>query len=316
MSKDINFADANNKHTLTSGLSYYSQTYDFKDSKKWALEWISKNLPSEFDRLKDAKETAFSNRGFVCRMIKMGFKASDEQVQSLNKFFSGIVTNQPAKEENDSQPKRKPQDKVNMVIFQLEDIIDQILSDSEPSQIKVGEDKAQLVQAQAWIEKQIIETHEQIAKQQAILAQLENAYTQCGGVKDKAVTKPKPKGKTESITAEKAAAAKSMKYKKRDDELGMESLSPARIVGAAEVLVYNTKYRTLSRYVAEKGLALSVSHSSIRGFDPKLSTSKTVRKPLEFFKVGDIWKAFDLVKTTNRSVNAHISDQCLIVSVK
>ena len=37
MTKEINFKDPNRTDTLASGLNHYSQSFDFKDSKKWAL---------------------------------------------------------------------------------------------------------------------------------------------------------------------------------------------------------------------------------------------------------------------------------------
>lgn len=314
--KDLIFTN-DDQITLVAGLNHYSQSSDFKDSKKWALEWIKQHIPDEFERLQDAKEHLFSNRGFVCRMIERGFKVSDDQRQALVKFFKNIVTNKTTKNEITEMPKRLPAERVNEVIFQLEDIIDQILADEEPNQLKLPVDKAQLTAAQSWIEQQMVDAQEMVAKHQAILDQLENAYTRCGGVKDKIVSQAKSsKVKKSDLTAEKAAAAKSMKYQKKDDELKIESLSPARIVGAKEVMVFNTKYRTLTHYVAEEGKTLKVSHSSIRNADAKTSVSKKIRKPDEFFSSKDIWKAYGLVKTTAQAAKSLVSECCLIVAVK
>ena len=182
--KEISFKDGQN--TLISGLNFYSKNFSFFFFLQFALEWIQQHLPDEFDRLKDAKEHLFSNRGFVCRMIKNGLEVSEQQKLDLNKFFMNINTSKVVDEEPKEQtPKRKPVEKVNEVIFQMEDVLDAILSDREPKPVTVPIDKGQLVEAQGWLEKQIVEAQEQVAKQQAILDQLVAAYERCGGIKEK-----------------------------------------------------------------------------------------------------------------------------------
>ncbi len=320
MSKEINFKDPGCIDTLASGLNYYSQNFDFKDSKKWALEWIKTHLPDEYDRLKDEKEHKFSNRGFVCRMWKNGLILSDQQKHDLAKFFLNMPTTVPEVEERVSvAPKRKHIEKVNTVIFQMEDVVDAILSDAEPKPVTVPLDKTQLAEAQAWLEKEIVEAQEQVEKQKAILEQLTSVYERCGGIRSK-IAPPKPKAKTKetasTLNADKAKAIKTVTYQKKDDELGIESLSPARLVGAKVAVLYNTKYRTLLRFVSKPGETLAISGSSIRNHDEEKSTSKKVRKPVEFFAVEDRCKAFDLLKTTERKATTHISGDMLIIETK
>lgn len=320
MSKEINFKDPGCTDTLASGLNYYSQHFDFKDSKKWSLEWIKVHFPDEvYDRLKDEKDHKFSNRGFVCRMMKNGLDLSDQQKRDLAKFFLNLPVSVPEVEERDTAvPKRKPVDKVNTVIFQMEDVVDAILSDGEPKPVEVPVDKAQLAEAQAWLEKQIVEAQEQMEKQKAILEQLTSVYERCGGIRSK-IAPPKPKAKpketTATLNADKAKAVKTMTYQKKDEELGIESLSPARLVGAKAAILYNTKYRTLLRFVAKPGETLVVSGSSIRNHDEEKSTSRKIRKPKEFFAVKDIFNAYDLLKTTERKATTHVNHETMIVAI-
>lgn len=323
MSKEINFKDPGCTDTLASGLNYYSQHFDFKDSKKWALEWLKNHLPDEYDRLKDEKEHKFSNRGFVCRMCKNGLVLSDQQKHDLTKFFLNMPTTVSEVVERDTSPspKRKPAEVVNPVIFQMEDVVDAILSDKEPKPVEIPIDKSKLNEAQAWLEKEIIDAQEQVEKQKAILEQLTSVYERCGGIKSK-LAAPKPKAKpkvketTAAINADKAKAIKTLNYKKKDEETGIESLSPARLVGAKEALIYNTKYRTVVHFVAKPGEGLAVSGSSIRNHDDAKSTSKTVRKPKDFFAVSDRWKAFDLLKTAERKASTFVSSEMMIIEVR
>lgn len=322
MIKDIDFKDTGCTDTLASGLNYYSQYNDYKDSKKWALDWLKVHLPDEYDRLKDEKEHKFSNRGFVCRMMKNGLVLSEQQKQNLAKFFINMTTTVPEIEEQDTAaPKRKPVEKVNTVIFQMENVVDDILTDSEPKPVTVPVDKAQLAEAQAWLEKEIIEAQEQVEKHKTILEHLTSVYERCGGIKSKlSPSKPKAKAKAKetvaTINVDKAKAVKTMTYQKKDAELGIESLSPARLVGAKAAILYNTKYRTLLRFVAKPGESLVVSGSSIRNHDEEKSTSKKVRKPAEFFAEKDRWTAYALLKTTERKATTHVSSETMIIETQ
>lgn len=316
MKNDINFNDPNCTHTLASGLSHYSNEFGFEHSKKWALDWIKDAMPAEYERLKNAKDTLFSNRGFVCRMIKNGLKVSPEQTLKLVEFFRGINTDPKPVEKAEEPRNKKAVSQVNQIIFQLEDVVDAILSDGEPSTVTVPVDPKQIKEAQAWIEKEAIEAAEQISKHQAILAQLESVYERCGGIKSKLV-KPaaKPAAKAKPDHADKAKAVKTMTYQKEDTELKVTSLSPAKLVGAKKALLYNTKHRTVCVYAAKPGQTLSVSGSSIRGADESKSYSKVVRKPAEFFAVANRMAAAELLNSKPRNVGMHVSDTMLIVEV-
>lgn len=320
MIKEIDFTDVNCKHTLVTALTFYGDNFDFKKSKEWALVWVKENMPDEYDSLKSVSETSFSNRGFVCRMMKNGLTLTSDQYTSLVNFFKGLAVKNPVVESDDPLPVKsvRKASKVNTVIFQLEDVIDAILSDSDIPQINISTEKSILDESMEWIEAQIIEAHEQMLKQEAIIKQLESAHLRCGGVKESILKTRKPvvKDTKSDITTDKASAAKTMKYMKKDDTLGLVSMSPAKLVGAKEALLYNVKRRQVIRYVAEAGLTLTVSHSSVRNIDPNKSTCKIIRKPNEFFAISNLWQAYELIKTTPRSPGTHVSEDVIIIDVK
>lgn len=316
--KDINFNDVNCSHNLASGLAQYSANCSYEDSKRWSLDWIKTVIPEEYDRLKGAKDAAFSNRGFVCRMEANGLKITIEQRQALVKFFKAINTTPKADEKDNEVPKaKKVAVAVNQIIYQLEDVVDDILSDKEPNAIAIPADKKQVASALAWIEKEIIETTEQVNKHTAILDQLEAAYVRLGGIKDH-LTKPRAAAKKtpeKSLNITKAKAIKSMNYLKEFPELGLVSLSPAKLVGAKKALLYNTKLRVACLYVAKPDQTLTVSGSSIRGADEATSYAKILRKPADFFAVADKIKAIQLLNSKPRKLRMLVSDAMMIIAV-
>jgi len=80
----------------------------------------------------------------------------------------------------------------------------------------------------------------------------------------------------------KAKQVAKMKYQKENVALKLRSTSPTDIIDAKVVWIYNTKTRKLGQYHAsmmDGGMA--VKGTTIIGFDPQKSISKTLRKPKE-----------------------------------
>lgn len=74
-------------------------------------------------------------------------------------------------------------------------------------------------------------------------------------------------------------AASKVSYKGEDAALGIRSIDPTNLVGAAAAVVFNTKTRHCEVYIAKSGLTLSVQGAKITNFDEKTSIGKTMRKP-------------------------------------
>jgi hypothetical protein len=70
-----------------------------------------------------------------------------------------------------------------------------------------------------------------------------------------------------------------VKYKQEDTTFKIKSIKPTDIVGANQVWLFNTKYRTLSVINAMSHSGLSVKGTTIGSFDEKTSITKKLRKP-------------------------------------
>ena len=111
-----------------------------------------------------------------------------------------------------------------------------------------------------------------------------------------------------------------LKYAKEFAELGLTSIAPKDIVGAATLWVYNTKTRKLGVYHASTiDQQLTVKGSTIVGWDPKTSIAKTLRKPAEQIKAfKDSGKVqlrtfLDKIKATEVKLNGRINDQVILL---
>ena len=101
----------------------------------------------------------------------------------------------------------------------------------------------------------------------------------------------------------------------------MVSVSPADILGAGELWVYNTKTRKLGKYVAAEFNTLSVKGTSIVGFDENKSIQKTIRKPeeklKEFKAAGKIAlrKFLDDINATDTKLNGRTNEDTILLKV-
>jgi len=78
---------------------------------------------------------------------------------------------------------------------------------------------------------------------------------------------------------------KHFQYQKESNEYKLQSCDPATIIGAQELWVFNTKYKTLGVYRARGPAGLSVKRTSIDGYDSDSSLIKRVgRRPEEYTK--------------------------------
>lgn len=304
-------------------LDEYRQQYTSEDSKRWSLDWLKVNIPEEYDRLKNAKETLFSNRGFFCKLIDTGFNATDKQISALKDYFKSIDLNRKSLTEVDDTVKKYPQrkvDKISRIIYQLEDVIDAISSNEEfePIVISPNDDLRGAIE---WCEKEIFEIQDSIDKLKQIEDVLKSTYERCGGIAKslkKISNKPTHKviAPSKSLQQQKKDAQK-ISYKKIDKDNGLISLNPERVINASKVLLFNTKYKILHRFVASKGIKLSLSFSSIRGFDIEKSSARSIRvNPKDFFSKGDSIREFDNLNTKLSQVISRINSETVIVGAE
>lgn len=123
------------------------------------------------------------------------------------------------------------------------------------------------------------------------------------------VKKPKPAGKQ----------VEKLQYLKEDGNL--KSILPTQIVGATQLWVYNTKYKTLGVYVCNNQHGFMVKGSTILNYDVNESISKTLRKPedvipsvLDLGKVA-LRKVLPSVRTKEKKLTGRINKDTILLRV-
>lgn len=114
---------------------------------------------------------------------------------------------------------------------------------------------------------------------------------------------------------------KKLKYKKDDAAAGLISIMPSKIVDAQKLVVYNSKYRTVTLYEAAGSQGLSVKGTTIINYDENKSRTKKLRKPKEFFAklnnkgIRAFKSAFDAVKCVEKPAKGRINQDTILYGV-
>ena len=112
---------------------------------------------------------------------------------------------------------------------------------------------------------------------------------------------------------------KTLKYQQEFTGLKLVSANPEKIIGANELWVYNTRYKTLGVYHAVNTVrGLSVKGCTIQHFDEDTSVQKTARKPQDVLSVlnkRSLKKQLNNMKTKEQTMTGRINAQTILLGV-
>ena len=120
-------------------------------------------------------------------------------------------------------------------------------------------------------------------------------------------------------TLSAARLVKTLKYQQEFSDLKLVSINPEKIIGANELWVYNTRYKTFGVYHAVNSVrGLSVKGCTIQHFDEDTSIQKTARKPQEALEVlnkRSLKKQLKNMKTKEQIMTGRINAQTILLGV-
>ena len=120
-------------------------------------------------------------------------------------------------------------------------------------------------------------------------------------------------------TLSAARLIKKLKYQPEFSDLKLVSVNPEKIIGANELWVYNTRYKTLGVYHAVNSVrGLSVKGCTIQHFDEDTTTQKTARKPQDVLSVltkRSLKKQLNNMKTKEQPLTGRINAQTILLGV-
>jgi hypothetical protein len=335
------------------GKYFYYYHHDIKEMRPFIVElfgksWTKKQL-KDFNKVRDVLVSP--HLGAMCKMVLDGAKWPNDSKAWAEKQIARLL-DIGAGEADPDAPKEEPKKVFNIqdrlrelreeIIGDLEQIEDEFIRTRKLPNINVlswlrnrnvpqqvvpamidfyGDRLAFMLEVKDGNDKQLKEAYAHLKKKDTdnwikwyndIITDLD-AYKRVKASQRKVRTK-KP------VSPEKLV--RKLKFQKDDADLNVTSVSPKDIVGAQILWVYNTKTRKLGKYVASStDQVLSVKGSTILGWDPKQSVSKTLRKPTEqlkeFQNSGKVQlRTFlDKIKATEVKLNGRTNAQTILLRV-
>lgn len=295
---------------LMEALNWYNYFYSTEDAKKFTIDFLKgiKHDKEEIKKLSQVSNDKFSNSiGWICRMLDNGASLPENEVKGVMVKIRALINSQTVVVEEPTEDvpakpvvniQERVASKAGELIADLEEQLDILCTEgrnnfdaakwfrdqnikpqiaqkiadyykplySELFDALGGKDK-ELNEAYASWKKPRLKAYVEFVR--LIVSAAENRV-----VVVKAVRKPrKKKEKPASVLVAK------LQYLEEDTTLGLKSVKPTEVIGANQLWVYNTKYRSVSVYNAMGPTGLGVKGTSLLGFDEKASITKRLRKP-------------------------------------
>jgi hypothetical protein len=304
---------------LGQAFYWYGYHYGKKEVKTFITDWLTRH-----DRQKEVKDFArvpessiISVWGWLARMNLMGLELTEQEEIRLNdeikKHIASVRSVKAVVEKADEVTgarvtiQDRLREKMAEAAGELEGMFDDMIQagskmsgDYKPMAVLRGMNVApQMVGtiADDW-KRRMLELQEAIAGKDPQLVQgygnftklqlrnlvrfCEQVIADCGNYVQIKKVERKPRAK-KAVSPEKLASR--FKFLKEFAELRLTSEPPAKLVGATEAYLYDTKKRKLVHVIADQHIgSLTIKGSSILGFDTVNSQQKTLRKPAEQLK--------------------------------
>lgn len=330
--------------SLIQATNWYNTNHSSADIKAWFVAHYKKRIDFPTSAINDFE---YRIPGVLARILENGNDLAQIHIDRMESEFQRVrklclaVKVEPKKAEDAVPVKRGPtvqermDDKVRDFVGEFNGLVDEFVTNGvqpniqaliktmnvagpmgkkiaekvqkpiqELQEVMVGEDK-QLVEG--WSNLKKTEVKRLLAVYTDLMERLQQAK----------VTAPKKVRKAKIIPA--GILVKRLKFKQRDEALQLTSISPANIVGAGEVWVFNTKTSKLQVYYAVEGSGISVKGTSLLNFSTDKSKQKTVRKPETVHVLTNAGKRtsaqyYKALTTKEAAVNGRVNEECIILA--
>jgi len=325
---------------IGSALNWYSFTASKDDKKNWFLDYL-KEIGADFKAASLVSDSFFMTAGTIARLWMRGVH-TPEFDEKLTSFKEEIMkeANRIQKETQDAAAAKAAYKEavaakeISESLTEINLIIDSFIQNkfvkfdyaswvrtSRPSkeaqeiiQVKMQKMLDELIASKT--DPELAEGYSNFSKKEK-----EKFIELLEGIVSSKVTpissvSRKPR-KKKTVTPEKMV--KRLKFLQEFKELKLESIDPTILVGATSLWVYNVKYRILTNYVSDSGLA--VKGSTLLNINEQETKSKKLRKPEvtvpEVMTAGKVplRKVFDSLTTGFLKTNGRINKDTILLRV-
>jgi hypothetical protein len=343
------------RKNILETLRHYGYFYEKKSYVSWSIEWIKANRPSDLKAFKASEDWRVSaTLAGLMKMQLMGAELEQSDIDFIESSVARIlqigkmnIENTVEEVEEDKEPvKRKNpsellKEKTLNITGEIEGFIDDYLDGTLDKKFSLythlktidaaaqtGRDvakfyremEAELIELTVNKDAELVEGYNNLStREQKGLLKLISGFVSDADkfvLSKKANRKPRAK-KATPATKQVAKVI----YQKECADFKISSTSPAYIVGATEVYLFNTKTRVIKYLVTDNKDGFIVSGTTVKNYDEELSFKKKLRKPEETIdsinKVTKLraLKALKALKTKASSTDGRINADTVILKV-
>lgn len=324
-------------HELMRAFNWYNYFFDHNKGKVWLLEYLKKSdaSPQLIKEIRAAPD--WRTRATTCWMARMMMNGTILPADMMERFHDhnrenalhGIKTVAPKEATNVVSIQVRVQRVIDKLIADAEDMLD---SNPEFSMYEFLTNRQATAQGASAIRAYYLPMKEEVFINDAQIKEgygtklklyqkiYTNMISDCDRYLNnkKAVKVRKPRAVKMKTSAD---IVKNVKYQAADAALKLVSVDPQKIIGASQLWVYNTKYRTLGVYTSNAAKGFSVKGTTLTGYDPAVSVAKKLRKPDEqikaFFQQGKVALRSFLpnIKTAEIKLNGRLGVDTILLKV-
>jgi hypothetical protein len=327
---------------LANALNWYNYVYDNEKAKAWVLDYMKKEGYSKSDLSafrRAPKNATITTVGWLARIQANGNELTTNNLDFMKKRIASMIK-AGGKETTEVVEITKPvidiqariRARATALITMIEEELDGVMNGGTFDIYSFFQRNEVTPQIAGYIRdyylpmKEESELNDEQVKEAygkkikfwrtfyyTLIADCDKFINNKKAVK---IRKPREKKVKSAVDVVKA-----LKYQKEEPSLRIVSVHPTEIVGCNQLWVYNTKYKKLTQYISMSPNGLQVKGTTLVGYDPELSVSKSLRKPdvtiANLLKVGKVAiRTFmaDL-KTTVSAPNGRINEQTILLRV-
>lgn len=330
-------------------LRHYNYFYDLKTSVKWAKEWVKKNRSkTDYKNFSAAEDWRVSlTLAGLLKMMLNGAEFDERRMEWIDihvneVIIAGKIRLKEKKDTTKTTHRKSPAELVkersSEFIGEIECIVDEWIDHEKTYSVYDEMKKVDLpyISAKAVHDYYgpVLEELEELTTKKT--KDLVEAYSYMGGIRvqkrfmkfiksivdgsemymnsKKATRKPRAK---KSVSSAQQVAK--VNYQKECKEYQIVSIDPVNIVGATQIILFNTKYRTVTFLNSSSKSGFTVKGTTIQDIDNETSSKKKVRKPEPFLKEVakttklKTKKAYEALKTKASEANGRIGKDTIIL---
>lgn len=325
------------KASLIGYLNYHNTNSSDSDRRKWAEQYLEKFFPGQVVPNREDRE--FRMLGSISRLFLMDSYIEDNEVEFLDTESRRLLAPRTKELVPDTEVNKVSRSetiektieiKVSEFIGEFEGLVDEFTTTGTTPSIQglitsMGVSSRTVPKIAEYAKKKrdyylmVVNDKEAFEYYSFSKPTLKKIAAMYDTLLEKLSQNKKIRKTRERKERPAGVLVQALKFKAKDDELGLKSVQATGIIGASEIYLFRIDSRKLQYFKAVDGQTLTVKGTTIMNFDESKSYQKTIRKPeilKDFHNKGKVEsrRFMKEIKSTEGGTTGRTNDETIILS--